>query len=137
MEKSTTHPVHLTTTTSAHVWNGTRAETMWHCQGAPARNRRVKASSFGFEASTAQLVKALENSNQTTLAELPLHALNIGRPGKDNERHTRLVAHLAGAMVIIKSYQRIDLNFGLPSRGLAPLNHGSVSPEGQAWRNVR
>jgi hypothetical protein len=81
--------------------------------------RGISACSFDVDASPVQLVEALQVTSPATLAQLPLLAPDIGRPGQKHERHTRLVAHLAVAVVLTKG-DRIDLNFGLPEHQASP-----------------
>lgn len=78
-----------------------------------------RTCSFDVSASPTQLVDALQVTNPAKLAQLPLLAPDIGRLGKKRLAHTRLVAHLAVALVLTKQDQ-IDLNFGLPEHQATP-----------------
>lgn len=82
-------------------------------------SRGNRACSFDVCASPTQLVDALQVTNIATLAQLPLLASDIGRQDGKHKQHTRLVAHLAVALVLTKE-DCIDLNFGLPEHQASP-----------------
>jgi hypothetical protein len=98
---------------------------MQECERVHRANvkRSNRACRFALGTSPRQLLYAVAATSAVTLEQLPLMCPDIGKPGKCQAKHTRLVAHLAVATKFTDD-RHVALVFNKPDNQIAPRSAG-------------